>query len=95
MNPDGSLHKSKGVVGLSRTATGTYQLTFNRSVDDCSVVAIAGGHRTGPDSWMDPQKGVATVRTFGQVAEIKMFVDNGFSGGIIERDLGFHAAAFC
>jgi hypothetical protein len=95
VNPNGTVYKSKGMVGLSKTATGTYQITFNRSLDDCSVIAIAGGHRTGPDSWMDPQKGVASVRTFGQVAEIKMFVDNGFSGGIIERDLGFHTAALC
>jgi hypothetical protein len=95
VNPDGSLYKSKGVVGISRTAVGTYQITFNRVVDDCAVLAIAGGHRTGPNSWMDPQKGLATARTFGQVAEIKMFVDNGFSGGVIERDLGFHTSVLC
>jgi hypothetical protein len=95
VNPDGSIYQQKGVVGIRKTDTGTYQITFNRSVDECSVVAIVGGHRTGPTTWTDPPyKGLATVRTFGQVAEIRTLATNGI-GDFQLRDFGFHAAAFC
>jgi hypothetical protein len=96
VNPDGTVYKQKGVVAVQKTATGVYQITFERSVDDCTVIANVGGHRTGPNSWTDPPyKGFTSVRTFGQVAEVRTLTDNGFSGGFQERDLGFHAAAFC
>jgi hypothetical protein len=95
-DPNGTIYKQKSVVAIQKTGVGVYQITFDRSVDDCSVVASVGGHRTGPDSWTDPPyKGFTSVRTFGAVAEVRTLTDNGFSGGFQERDLGFHAAAYC
>jgi hypothetical protein len=96
VNPDGTIYKQQNVVAVQKTATGVYQITWDRSVDDCGFVATVGGHRTGPNSWTDPPyKGFTSVRTFGAVAEVRTLTDNGFSGGFQERDLGFHAAAFC
>lgn len=96
VNANGTFHRqSSGLLAAQRIADGVYQLTFNRSLDDCSVLAMVGGHRTGENSWNDPQKGIGTVRTFGPVAEVRTITDNGFSGGFQERDFGFHVAAFC
>jgi hypothetical protein len=95
VNPDGTIHKSSGVVAVQRMSLGTYQLTFSRSLDDCSVSVNVGGHRTGNDTWTEIQRGIGVVRTFGQVAEVRTITDNGFSGGFQERDFGFHTAVFC
>jgi hypothetical protein len=96
VNSDGSIYKQKGVNGLTKPDTGVYDITFNRSIDDCAVVATVGGHRTGPTTWTDPpDQGAATVRTFGQVAEVIILGNNGSYGLSIRRDFGFHVAAFC
>jgi hypothetical protein len=95
INPDGSVYKQSGLVGSQRLSDGVYQLTFNRSLNDCAVLAIVGGHKTSDTTWTAPQKGMGTVRTFNEVAEVRTITDNGFSGGFQERDFGFHVAAFC
>jgi hypothetical protein len=96
VNPDGSVYQQSNVGSVQRLDSGVYQITFNRSVDNCAVIGVVGGHRTGPTTWTDPPyKGFVSVRTFGQVAEIRTLTDNGFSGGFQERDMGFHVAAFC
>ena len=95
VNPDGTIYKQSSLVGSQRLEAGVYQLTFNRSLDDCSVIGNVGGHKTGDTTWTAPQKGMVSIRTFGQVAEVRTITDNGFSGGFQERDFGFHVAAFC
>jgi hypothetical protein len=96
VNPNGTFYReSSGITAVQRISDGVYQLTFNRSVDECAIVANAGGHRTGDTTWTDVQKAMTTVRTFGAVAEVRTLTDNGFSGGFQERDFGFHVAAFC
>lgn len=95
VNADGSIYKQKGVNGLNKVDTGVYDITFNRSIDDCAVTASVGGHRTGPTTWNDAPEGVATLRTFGQVVEVIILGNNGAYGLTVHRDFGFHVAAFC
>lgn len=96
VNADGSIYKQKGVNGpINKVDTGVYDITFNRSIDDCAVTASVGGHRTGPTTWNDASEGVATLRTFGQVAEVIILGNNGAYGLTVHRDFGFHIAAFC
>jgi hypothetical protein len=95
VNPDGTVYKQSGITAVQRISDGVYQLTFGRSVDECVIMGVVGGHKTGDTTWTPPQKGMVTVRTFGQVAEVRTITDNGFSGGFQERDFGFHVAAFC
>jgi hypothetical protein len=95
VNPDGSIYKEKGVLGISKPQSGYYDITFSRSIDDCAVVATVGGHRISSTNWTDPYIGVATVRTFGQVAEVITLGNNGAYGLHDGYDMGFHVAALC
>jgi hypothetical protein len=96
VNADGTFYRQgSGITAAQRMSDGVYQLTFNRSVDECAIIANVGGHRTGDTTWTPVVKGMAIVRTFAQVAEVRTITDNGFSGGFQERDFGFHVAAYC
>jgi hypothetical protein len=96
VNADGSVYKQSGVIGVSKVGTGTYDITFNRNVDDCAPVASAGGHKLTDTTWTDngPDPGIGTAATFGSVVQVRTLASNGFHDWQL-KDWNFQVAVFC
>jgi hypothetical protein len=94
VNADGSLHRGTGVVSTEHLGTGRYTVAFSQSVDECVVLATAGGHRTGETTWTGVSEGVAAAAAFGAVVEVHTLKSGGFNEFAL-RDWNFQLAAFC
>jgi hypothetical protein len=94
VDQNGAIYQQSGVLGVQRTEVGTYQVTFNRSVDTCGAVATVGGHRTGDTTWTGLDPGIGTAATFGGVVVVKTLAYNGVNVWQ-PRDFHFHVAVFC
>jgi hypothetical protein len=94
VNADGTLHRGTGVLGTQHLGPGRYTVTFNQSVDECVVLATAGGHRTGETTWTGVNEGIAAAAAFGAVVEVHTLKSGGFNEFAL-RDWHFQLAAIC
>ena len=86
-DPTGTIVKSSGIVAVSHSGVGIYDVTFNRDVSGCAYIATAGANTAG--------SGV-----FGRIADWNRTATNTVlrvttSSGAIATDSAFSAAAFC
>jgi hypothetical protein len=86
-DPAGAIVKSSGVVAVSHSGTGTYDVTFNRDISGCAFVATAGANTAG--------SGI-----FGRIADWNRTAVNTTlrvttSSGTVATDSAFSAVAFC
>ncbi len=90
VDEDGSLYRGSGVTATTRTAAGSYGVTFNRDVTNCAAVATTGGHALGPDAYTGNSEGSASAAPWGTAVLVRT---NSMSG--LDVDRIFHLAVFC
>ena len=94
VNANGSLTYGSGVTGASRSSTGVYAVTFDRSLSDCAAVATAGlGDRSVPGDTTQPGS-TATVELSRSITGV-VDVNTTGSGTTGLADRSFIVAVFC
>jgi hypothetical protein len=84
--------RSSGLTSSTRSAAGSYLLTFNSAVNNCAfVVSISSVN--GPTTYSDTRIGFAeAVTVTGQNSQVRVFTaDKGGS----QADRSFHLAVLC
>jgi hypothetical protein len=84
VNADGTLVAGSGVTGVSKTGTGTYQVTFNRDVTNCAAIVTA----------LNGEKD-ATAAPFTNFSNVLIWAGYDIFGSPGFIDSNFAIAVFC
>ena len=84
----GTLSRGSGVVGVTRSATGSYRVQFNQTIDQCTWQANAGPTGTGT-AWQGLAQ--ASLSTLGN-DRVQV---NTWNGSLVATDIPFHLTVFC
>ena len=85
---DGTIDKSKGVVAVSHSSTGTYDVTFNVDLTNCSFVVSTGSDVAGTTI-------SGNIANFNRTATTTILRVTTTTAAGVAADRAFSAAAFC
>ena len=90
----GNLKNGSGAISASRSSTGTYAVSFDRSLTGCAVIATAGvgNPNVVGDVYQPGSTATVEVSAFTSSAVTVQTTGAGTAGA---ADRSFHVAAFC